>query len=112
MTAADCTPRHEVRDEAKVDLLAASMASNGWTGSPVVLLDTFQITGVHRRAAWESLGKSLREMPAIDLFEICPELQSEWEEICADACSIGEYEIESLLLKVPAEIAAEFGIEQ
>jgi len=112
MTAQDCYPRHEVKDQEKVASIALSMEANGYIGAPVVLLGSIQVTGVHRRAAWLMLERGLTELPCVDLFDLCPELEQEWEEICEDAMDVGEREVQTILSMVPADIAEQYGIEE
>ena len=55
------TPMHEVRDEAKLQSIIASMESTGWTGRPVLVFDDAEgqykaITGSHRIAAAKAVG--------------------------------------------------------
>lgn len=51
-------PLHEVRDEAKLEALIASMIVNGWQGRPVLAIDCGDylqaLTGSHRIAAAEA----------------------------------------------------------
>jgi len=58
----DITPLHEVQDNDKLGALVADMATNGWTGRPVLVVDEFDdgtymgITGSHRIAATQRLA--------------------------------------------------------
>lgn len=68
------SPLHEVRDDDKLDALAADMRQRGWHGSPLVVLPDYRLslTGVHRRAAAEQA--ELEEIPGVrleDIFEAC-----------------------------------------
>lgn len=59
---------HEVMDEAKVEVIAESMRENGWQGTPVVVWDNLQITGVHRAAAAELAGIEIETIDLADVF--------------------------------------------
>lgn len=68
------TPPHEVRDAAKLAQLVESMRRDGWTGRPVVIVDTGTwqaITGSHRIEAARILGI---DVPTVEADE------SLWEE--------------------------------
>ncbi|RKI08300.1 hypothetical protein D7Y15_26180 [Corallococcus sp. AB030] len=59
----DITPPHEVRDEAKLDAIRASMEARNWKGRPLVVVPypsadrTFlALTGSHRLAAASAAG--------------------------------------------------------
>jgi hypothetical protein len=69
------TPRHEVRDQAHRDRIAAGMTAHGWVGAPIVAdTECWQaITGSHRLNAAQATGINV---PAVDIFDL------------ADACGI------------------------
>lgn len=64
---ASITPRHEVRDVAHRDAIAASMSEDGWIGRPLVVVDSgdgyLALTGSHRLAAARLAG--LDEVPVL-----------------------------------------------
>lgn len=74
-------PYHEARDEDKVRRLAESMERDGWTGAPIVVVDSeYALTGVHRIAAWRSLGLPDYEIPTVELSELFAEAGVDMEE--------------------------------
>ncbi len=73
-------PRHEVRDQAHLEQITASMITSGWTGAPIVAdVETAQaITGSHRIVAAKAAGI---DVPAVDVFDL------------AEACGIDLYDL-------------------
>jgi ParB-like chromosome segregation protein Spo0J len=67
--ATSYTPRHEVRDQAHRDQIAASMTEHGWTGAPIVAdTECWQaITGSHRLNA---ARMAEIDIPAVDIFDL------------------------------------------
>lgn len=73
---------HQVRDEAKLAEIEASMAANGWVGAPIVTDGEYEaLTGSHRLVAarhindrWER-GDNVQhvDIPTIDIREIWTE---------------------------------------
>ncbi|AGC43271.1 hypothetical protein MYSTI_01940 [Myxococcus stipitatus DSM 14675] len=49
-------PRHEVRDAARLERIATSMAVDGWVGRPLLAIGDQGVTGSHRLAAARRLG--------------------------------------------------------
>lgn len=79
---------HEITDEAKVEAIAESIARDGWTGYPLLVVTNgsdgyIALTGTHRIAAAERVGIEpdieIIEQPTID--ELSDEQTRLWEEL-------------------------------
>ena len=108
-------PYHEVQDQSKVEMLAASMEANGWQGAPLVKVGEDQlITGVHRYAAAHGLLEwTNNEIPTInleDLFEMCGMdfEQVYTEEGCPQLSSVA---FACVTNHLPAEVLEKYGID-
>jgi len=64
---------HEIRDTAKVIVLAAHIQRHGWQGAPLVVDGDQLLTGTHRYAACRLLGMADYEIPTIAISDVFAE---------------------------------------
>lgn len=100
------TTYHEIRDEAKLAELIASMRQNGWQGAPLVADGENLITGAHRYVAAREVGV---EPHVVDIRDIYPE----WEALHAsyDYPTIDERDYVFALEDLPIQLREEYGID-
>lgn len=106
-------PYHEVRDPNKVQALAESMERNGWTGPPIVVDGEQALTGVHRIAAWRSLGRPDYEIPTIELSEVFAEAGLDMAEChAAWGCpTIDDPAFAQFINELPRSVREKYGID-
>jgi len=64
---------HEVRDGAKVIVLAAHIKRHGWQGAPLVVEGEQLLTGTHRYAACKLIEMPDYEIPTIEIADVFAE---------------------------------------
>lgn len=75
---------HEVRDEAKLAELVASIERDGWQGAPLVADGEQLLTGTHRYAACKALGMADYEIPTIDVRDLFAEAGLDFDATYAE----------------------------
>jgi hypothetical protein len=100
------TPYHDIRDEAKLSELVASMQVHGWQGAPLVADGDQLITGSHRYVAAEQAGIVAL---VVDIRDIYPE----WDALHAEygAPTIDESDYTFALADLPTALREEYGID-
>lgn len=99
--------RHEVRDEAKVATIAASLESSGWVGTPIVIYDNgvlTAVTGTHRLEACERIGYTPHTITLAEVFNEAGLDLAGIEEEC-------DYDLVKILNYLPSSTANKYGIE-
>jgi hypothetical protein len=71
-------PQHGITDPGNVDRLAASMATDGWLGTPLVLDGSMLLTGHHRTAAAVRTGVRIPTVQGADLLAAAGVDIEEW----------------------------------
>ena len=106
-------PLHEVRDEAKLRELIASMDADGWQGAPLVVCGDQLITGTHRYAATQELGWADHDIPTIELAELFEMAGLDMAEVHAEhGCpTLDDPAFAEFLGELPADIREEYGID-
>ncbi len=105
---------HEVKDEAKVQALMASMERDGWQGAPLVAEGDQLYTGVHRYTAAQRLGWADYQIPTVDVREIWEALGRDFEAEVAeviDDYADGSVCIAEMLGNLPQETKDYYGID-
>lgn len=104
-------PPHEVRDEEKLEIIAASMRETGWQGRPVLVIersDYYQaLTGSHRYAAAE-----LAEIDSIPVVIVNTELLEEAGYTITELCYSDTEEVASILSEIGDVPAAELAQQE
>lgn len=105
---------HEVRDEAKVAELAASIGRDGWQGAPLVADGEQLLTGTHRYAACKLVGLADDEIPTIDVRDLFAGAGMDFDATWAEAEDIYGDWMQAMvcaLETLPAATRDEYGID-
>lgn len=103
---------HEVRDEAKVIVLAAHIKRHGWQGAPLVVEGDRLLTGTHRYAACQLLGMGDGEIPTIAVADLFAEAGLDFAATFADEDRGDWYHAMVWTLEaLPAAVRDEYGID-
>ncbi|HXH56598.1 hypothetical protein [Iamia sp.] len=95
---------HRPDDTAKVAAIAASMAADGWIGSPVVVDGEQALTGAHRLAAAAVAEIEVETVELRDLFE---EAGLDLDEVAATC----DWDLADIVSQLPSSVKAEYGID-
>lgn len=113
-------PPHEVTDDAKLEAIVNSMARDGWTGAPIVIVnrddaDPLAITGSHRIAAAREVDA---DVPAVDLADLLAAHGTTLAVLVADFTAAGLDDEDALYEVVvrldewlPADTITQYGID-
>lgn len=108
-------PPHEIRDEALLDALIASMQRDGWLGAPLVgdIISGQLITGSHRWAAAREAGI---EAPIIDIRDVFADVGLDYDRIMAEVAAEAEYLSEWAMIEIavadlPGPVRDQYGID-
>jgi hypothetical protein len=105
---------HEVRDEAKVSELAASIAAAGWQGAPLVADGEQLLTGTHRYAAAKLVGLADDEIPTLDVRDLFASVDLDFDATWTEAEDIyGDWyqAMVYALGQLPTTTRDEYGID-
>jgi ParB-like chromosome segregation protein Spo0J len=109
-------PWHEVQDEAKLAALVESMATTGWRGAAVVVVervdgDPVAVTGSHRIAAAHEAGIEVPTVSVDDLLRAEGTSLAELDEMYGN-CEGDHYEaILRLDEHLPVEVIEYYGLD-
>lgn len=79
MTFGEIAWMHEINevDEEKVNKIAESIKTNGWTGCPILVYNDQLLTGSHRLAALKKLGDDGEDVWDMEVAEDVTEIAEE-----------------------------------
>lgn len=111
MTPGDIIPAHDVRDDAKLTELTASMREQGWQGAPVVIsregFGDQALTGSHRIAAAEAAEI---DVPVVEIRDLMADNGQDFDALAAELG--GWYEVAVRLgYYLPADVTAYYGLD-